>query len=378
MIRFQASLRRGAFELDVALQTDAGAVALFGPSGAGKSTVLALMAGLAHAERGHFSLDGEVLFDTARGLFVPSHRRRVGFVFQDALLFPHLSVRRNLLYGSRFAGRGASRPELGAITGLLGITALLDRMPQGLSGGERQRVAIGRALLSSPRLLLFDEPLASLDDERRLEILPYLERMHGELGVPFVYVSHAVDEVARLANHVVVLDRGRVAAEGPPGELLAPAWSDGSQGRFSAVSVVEASVTGHDEQYRITSMEHPAGTISVPGIVGQIGAPHRVVMRAIDVGLAVQRPRDVSFRTVLLGTIAAIDRDSGALARVELALRGRGRLVALVTRISVDELGLDTGDDVFAMVKAVALDERALALAPRVRSRRRLDLPRTG
>lgn len=363
MIRFEASLRRGAFELEVAFETAAGAVALFGPSGSGKSTVLAVMAGLARATRGVFSLDGELLVDTARGVFVPAHRRRVGFVFQDALLFPHLSVRGNLLYATRFATRHAPRPRLDAIAELLGIEALLDRMPRGLSGGERQRVAIGRALLSSPRLLLFDEPLASLDDERRLEILPFLERTHSELGVPFVYVSHAIDEVARLANHVVVLDRGRVAAQGPPQALLAPAWGAASQGRFSAVSVVEATVREHDEQYQITTLEHPAGTISLPGIVGRRGEAHRVVMRAIDVGLAVQRPRDVSFRTVLLGRIVAIDRDAGALARVELGLRGAGTLVALVTRLSVDELGLDAGDDVFAMVKAVALDERALALA---------------
>ncbi len=370
MIRFEAKAQLGGFSLEVGFETRSGAVALFGPSGSGKSSVLGLMAGLLRADSGRFSVDDDVLFDTANGIWLPAHRRRIGFVFQDALLFPHLSVRGNLLYGSRFAGSDASPPKLEAITGLLGITALLDRMPGGLSGGERQRVAIGRALLSSPRLLLFDEPLASLDDERRLEILPYIETMQDELGVPFVYVSHALDEVARLATHVVVLERGRVGAEGPPGELLAPAWGAGSQGRFSAVSVVDAVVRAHDEQYQVTNFDHPAGTISVPGIVGRVGASHRVVMRAIDVGLAVQRPRDVSFRTVLLGRISGIDRDAGALARVELALRGGGRLVALVTRISVDELGLDEGDDVFAMVKAVALDERALALAPRVRSRR--------
>ncbi|MCL4745565.1 MAG: molybdenum ABC transporter ATP-binding protein [Burkholderiaceae bacterium] len=370
MIRFDAKARLGGFSLEVGFETPSGAVALFGPSGSGKSSVLGLMAGLLRPDSGRFSVGDDVLFDTANGVCLPAHRRGIGFVFQDALLFPHLSVRANLLYGTRFAGARASRPRLEAITGLLGIAALLDRMPGSLSGGERQRVAIGRALLSSPRLLLFDEPLASLDDERRLEILPYIETMQDELGVPFVYVSHALDEVARLATHVVVLERGRVSADGPPGELLAPAWGAGSQGRFSAVSVIDAVVRAHDEQYRVTTFDHPAGTISVPGIVGRIGASHRIVMRAIDVGLAVQRPRDVSFRTVLLGRISGIDRDAGALARVELALRGSGRLVALVTRISVDELGLDEGDDVFAMVKAVALDERALALAPRVRSRR--------
>ncbi len=370
MIRFQAKLRRGQFALDVGFDTDCGALALFGPSGSGKSTVLGLMAGLLKADEGRIQLGDEVLFDSTAGIDVAPHRRRIGMVFQDALLFPHLSVRQNLLYGRWFAARRAAITRLEPIADLLGIAHLLGRRPAGLSGGERQRVAIGRALLSAPRLLLFDEPLASLDYERRMEILPYVLRLHEELGVPFVYVSHAVDEVARLADEVVVLERGRVAAAGAPGDVLAPAWAAAGEGRMAAVSVVEAVVREHDLRYGLTVLEHPAGTISVAGRVGVPGRPHRVIMRALDVGLAVQRPRDVSFRTVLLGRITALERDDTPLARVEIALRGEGRLVALVTRRSVDELALDEGDDVFAMVKAVALDDRALALASGGRSRR--------
>ena len=370
MIRFQARLRRGQFALDVDFDTDCGALALFGPSGSGKSTVLGLIAGLLKADEGRIQLGDEVLFDSSAGIDVAPYRRRIGMVFQDALLFPHLSVRQNLLYGRWFAARRAAITRLEPIADLLGIAHLLGRRPAGLSGGERQRVAIGRALLSAPRLLLFDEPLASLDYERRMEILPYVLRLHEELGVPFVYVSHAVDEVARLADEVVVLERGRVAAAGAPGDVLAPAWAAAGEGRMAAVSVVEAVVREHDLRYGLTVLEHPAGTISVAGRVGIPGRPHRVIMRALDVGLAVQRPRDVSFRTLLLGRITALERDDTPLARVEIALRGEGRLVALVTRRSVDELALDEGDDVFAMVKAVALDDRALALASRGRSRR--------
>jgi len=367
MIRFDARLQRGDFALDLRFDSDSGALALFGPSGSGKSTALGLIAGLLRPDRGRIVLGEHVLFDSEAGIDVAPHRRRIGMVFQDALLFPHLTVRQNLMYGRWFAGRrDAARLE--PIVDLLGIGHLLGRGPAGLSGGERQRVAIGRALLSSPRLLLFDEPLASLDYERRLEILPYILRLHEQLGIPFVYVSHAIDEVARLADRVIVLERGRCKADGPPGEVLAPAWAAGSEGRMGAVSVVEAVVREHDLRYGLTALEHPAGRISVPGRIGEPGRPHRVIIRALDVSLAVQRPRDVSIRTVLLGRVTAIERDDTPLARVELGLLGSGRLVALVTRRSVDDLALDVGDDVFAMVKAVALDDRALALASRGRA----------
>ncbi|MFO0233997.1 MAG: molybdenum ABC transporter ATP-binding protein, partial [Burkholderiales bacterium] len=279
---------------------------------------------------------------------------------------PHLSVRSNLSYGRRFA-KGGRPVDPDAVIAMLGIGHLLDRRPAGLSGGERQRVAIGRALLSGPRLLLLDEPLAALDFERRQEIMPYVERLRDAFDWPLVYVSHAVDEVARIAREVVVLEDGAVVASGAPGDVLAPSGARGASGGFGAVSVLEATVAGHDAAYGLTALEHPAGPISVPGRVGEPGDAHRVLVRATDVALAVQRPRDVSFRTVLVGTIRGIEVDGGPTARVEIALRGRGRLVALVTRKAIDELALDAGDEVFAMVKATALDERSLAYAPRVR-----------
>ncbi len=365
-IDIDVELRRGDFHLAVQFRSDSGALALFGRSGSGKSTLLSLLAGLLRPDRGAIRVGDEVLVDTARGIHVPPHRRRIGLVFQESLLFPHLDVRGNLLYARRFATGRAARAggvslPLDQVVDLLGIAPLLGRRTLTLSGGERQRVAIGRALLSDPRLLLFDEPLASLDAERKLEILPYILRLREQLALPIVYVSHAADEVARIAEQVVVLEQGRVQIQGAPGEVLAPAWARGAASGFSAVSVLEARVKSFDEAYGLTVFDHPAGPISLPGRIGQPGDPHRFVVRATDVALAVQRPRDVSFRTVLFGVIEAIGRDEGPIARVDIRLPGDERIVALVTRKAIDELAIDTGDEIFAMVKATALDERSLA-----------------
>lgn len=360
MIRIRARLQRPGFDLDVDVASDAGAIALFGPSGAGKSTVLGVVAGLLRPDSGRVEIDGQVLFDSARGIDLPTHRRRVGMVFQDSLLFPHLSVRDNLAYGMRGGAAGLPGVTLERVVGLLGIGHLLARRPDGLSGGERQRVAIGRALLASPRLLLLDEPLASLDQARRQEILPYVAALHAELGMPILYVSHAVEEVARLAQFVVVLKQGRVAASGAPAEVLASAGPVEGQGGFDALSVIEAVVRAHDLRYRLTVLDHPSGSISVPGIVGRTGETWRVLVRAADVALALQRPREVSYRTVLGATVVEVEQDEGPVARVGMMLRGGGRIAALVTRKSIDELGLDIGDDAFAIVKSISLDERAL------------------
>ena len=367
-IDIDVRLNRGDFCLDLSVATDARAVALFGRSGSGKSTLIHVLAGLLRPQTGHVRIGDATLVDTRQGMWVPAHRRRVGLVFQDALLFPHLSVSANLRFGAWFASRRqhASAERLAdrrftAIVELLGLETLLERRPVSLSGGERQRVAIGRALLADPAVLLMDEPLAALDAERKLEILPYILRLHRELEVPLVYVSHSPDEVARVAAEVILIDAGKVTDQGPPGEVLAPAWSRVERSRFAAVSVIEARVREYDETYGLTVFEHPAGPISLPGRIGHPGDPHRFVVRATDVALAVQRPRDVSFRTVLFGRIAAIERDDGPIVRVDIRLPGDERIVALVTRKAVDELAIDSGDDVFAMVKATALDERALA-----------------
>lgn len=215
------SLKRGDFTLDARFATGDGVTALFGRSGSGKTTVVDLIAGLLRPDRGRIAINGEVLVDTERRIFTPPHRRAVGYVFQEARLFPHLSVRNNLLYGRWMAGKAPDRAQFERLADLLGLNGLLQRQVTSLSGGEKQRVAIGRALLAKPRILLLDEPLASLDDERKEEILPVLERLRDNQEIPIVYVSHSLPEVARLATAIVVLERGSVRAHGPARDIVA-------------------------------------------------------------------------------------------------------------------------------------------------------------
>jgi len=358
----KVALRRrlGSFTLDIAFETGPGITALFGPSGAGKSATIGLIAGLMRPDEGRIELDGEVLVDTATGRFLPKHRRRIGVVFQDALLFPHLNVRRNLLFGRWFAPRGSTGIPLEPVVEALGIGHLLTRAPLTLSGGERQRVGIGRALLANPRLLLLDEPLAALDRERKLEILPLIERVRDAFGVPMLYVSHAVDEVARLANSVVMLEAGRVCAVGAPSQVFGPGRPVAGEDRFARTSVVEATIAGYDAPYGLTEIGHPAGTIWLAGPGGEAGRKVRLVIRATDVTLATSRPRNTSVRTALTGTVSSVDRGDGPLATVEIALDGHGTLHAMATRRALDDLGLDAGDRVHALIKTVALDERAI------------------
>jgi molybdate transport system ATP-binding protein len=358
MIDADISVRRGGFALEAAFVAEDGITALFGRSGSGKTTVLNAVAGLLRPERGHIRLNGETLFDDAGRIFLKPHRRQVGLVFQDAQLFPHLSARQNLLYG-RFFNRGpGEKLDFDMVVGVLGIGALLQRRPGALSGGEKQRVAIGRALLASPRLLLMDEPLAALDNARKLEILPLIERVRDELKVPILYVSHAVEEVARLAARVVVLEEGRVSRIGVPRDVLAPAPGSVGQQRYETVSLLEARVRAYDETYGLSTLDHPAGAISIPGRAGPLGASIRVVVRGSDISLAITRPEQVSIRTMLTATVKAVETDDGPIARVDLALAGGDRLSSFITRHAVDELGLSVGDDVLAMIKAASIDTR--------------------
>ena len=259
------------FTLDVSFREAAGITALFGRSGSGKSMTLALIAGLSRPDAGHVRLGATTLVDTGTRTHVPMHRRRIGLVFQDSHLFPHLSVRRNLLFGRWFAPRGEPKIAFDAVTETLGIGALLDRRPAGLSGGERQRVAIGRALLACPRLLLFDEPFAALDRQRRLEILPLIERLRDEFAIPIVYVSHALEEVVRLAATVVVLEAGRVTATGDPATVFA-AGGGPDERRFGRASVLSVVVGETDEAYGLTALHHPAGTLWLAGRPSARGA----------------------------------------------------------------------------------------------------------
>lgn len=361
MISVDVALKLGAFDLDVAFASDAGITALFGRSGAGKSMTISLIAGLARPDRGSIVLDDRVLVDTAQGIFVPAYRRRIGLVFQDARPFPHLSVRQNLLFGRWFAPKSSQSVAFSKVVETLGIGHLLKRRPGGLSGGEKQRVAIGRALLASPELLLMDEPLASLDIERKLEILPLIESLRDEFAIPIVYVSHAVDEVARLAGTVVVLGNGHVVAIGKVEDVLGPGLGRAGISRFARSSVVTGRLGVTDAAYGLTELKHPAGTIWLTGLAGPEGREARVVVKAIDVTLAKTKAKNLSVRTTLAGKVESIETDDGPLAGVTIALDGHGLLFALATRKAIDELKLARGDRVFALVKTVALDERAVA-----------------
>src|SRR5262249_35402742 len=248
----------GSFHLTARFAAQPGVTALFGRSGSGKTTLVNIVGGLIRPDRGRVVVDSETLVDTERGLFVPKHRRRVGYVFQDSRLFPHLSVRRNLLYGRWFVLGGGAENAFDSGVELLGVGHLLERRPDSLSGGEKQRVAIGRALLAQPRVLLMDEPLASLDEQRRAEILPYIERLRDGARVPILYVSHSVREVARLATTVVILAEGRVTAVGPVLDILPLA--DASD----AGSVLDAVVARHDETFQLTTLSSRAGELQVP------------------------------------------------------------------------------------------------------------------
>ena len=351
--------RLGAFALDIHFRSGRGLTALLGRSGAGKTSVVNVIAGLVRPERGRIVVDGSVLIDTARGIRTPAHRRRVGYVFQEDRLFPHLTVRQNLLFGRWFAPGPAPAARLDDVVDLLGIGTLLDRRPGRLSGGEKQRVAIGRALLASPRLLLMDEPLASLDARRKDEIFPYIERLRDQAGVPIVYVSHAVGEVTRLANTIVLITDGRVRAVGPLQEVMGRAELYPMAGRFEAGAVLAARVAAHDARWGLTELAGAFGKLTVPRLPAPVGAALRVRIRARDVILAATPPTGISALNVLAGRVEAVVPIEEAALEVQLRL-GNERLLARVTRRSGATLGLVPGREIFAVIKTVAIDRRSL------------------
>jgi molybdate transport system ATP-binding protein len=356
--------RLGGFALDVRFSSDAMVTALFGRSGAGKTSVINAIAGLSRPDRGRIAIGGSVLFDAEAGVFVPRHRRRIGVVFQEGRLFPHLTVRQNLLYGRWFAPRDSRTARPQEIFDLLGIAGLLDRRPGALSGGEKQRVAIGRALLSGPRALLMDEPLAALDDARKAEILPYIERLRDDSRIPIVYVSHAVAEVARLAATVVVLADGRVEAAGPVAAVLGRLDLDPVGGPDDVGEVVEATVAGHDEAFDLTALAAAGGVLRVPRRDLPVGAAVRLFIRARDVMVATRRPEDLSAQNVLAATVAEIGPGAGASVTLRLELAGT-TLLARLTRKAIHDLGLVPGRAVFAVIKTVTFDRGNVGAGPR-------------
>ncbi|HEY2925702.1 molybdenum ABC transporter ATP-binding protein [Piscinibacter sp.] len=364
MIEIDLSIVRPALTVQAQLAVPArGVTAVIGRSGAGKSTLLHAVAGLLRPARGRITLAGRALFDADRGIDVPPHRRDFGVVFQEGRLFPHLSVRHNLLYGAHLS-RQRHGPAFDDVVQLLGIGALLGRRPHTLSGGERQRVAIGRALLCRPRALLMDEPLASLDPARRHELLGYLAELPHHFDLPVLYVTHQIDEVLRLADQVVVMSEGRTVAAGPALAILSDLSLQPLVGRFEAGSVLAGVVSEQLADWQLTRVDVAGQRITVPRLEAPVGAHVRLRVRSRDVALQ----REVlasSASNQLAGTVTRVlDRD-GAYSAVELALRPGAHagesLWALVTRRSVHALGLAPGQPVVASFKAVAVEGRSVA-----------------
>jgi molybdate transport system ATP-binding protein len=356
-VSLAVALRRrlGAFTLDVAFAAPSpGVVALFGPSGAGKSSVVAGIAGLARPDWGRVAIDGTVLLDTDRGVALAPERRRVGVVFQDARLFPHMSVETNLRYGLNRAAHAERRIAFDPVVEMLGIRHLLGRRPHTLSGGERQRVAVGRALLAQPRLLLMDEPLASLDAARKAEVLPFLERLRDTIRLPILYVSHDWSEVSRLADTLVLLERGRVVAAGPIAELAADPRLP-LAARDDVGAVFDATVEAHDPARGLTRIAFAGGTLLAPELGTAAGTRVRLRIAAREVSLATEAPRGISVHNILAGHVAAIaPGHAPALAIVAVRVRA-ATLLAQVTADAVMQLGLAEGVRVFALVKSVAV-----------------------
>jgi molybdate transport system ATP-binding protein len=346
--------RRGDFSLDAVFHTGAGVTALFGRSGAGKTTIVSMVAGLRRPSEGRVVLNGRALFDSQARIDLTASRRRVGMVFQEPRLFPHLSVKSNLLYG-RWAGRRTATTPFESVVDLLGLENFLTRRPGSLSGGEAQRVAIGRALISGPDILLMDEPLSQLDGARRAEILPFLERLAHQGGVPILYVSHVVEEVARLADHMVVLSEGRVVAAGPIEEVFGRIDLGPATGRYEAGALLVATVAGDDPEFALTRLNIGGAELTVPALQRQAGETIRLRVRARDVALSLQRPAGTSIRNVIAAEVLAVDLEEGAFAEVLLAASGQ-HLRARITRKSAVELDLAPGRQIFALVKSVAVE----------------------
>jgi molybdate transport system ATP-binding protein len=361
MLEFDARHRAGRFALEAAFSSAARVTALFGRSGAGKSTVLNIIAGLTRPQAGHVAIDGRVLYDAAAGIDLPPHERRIGYVFQEGRLLPHLTVRQNLLYGRFFSRKKASLAFERAVE-LLGLGELLERRPGALSGGEKQRVALGRALLANPQVLLLDEPLASLDTPRKAEILYYIERLRDDVRVPMVYVSHSLDEVVRLADTMVLLSDGRVLGAGAVPEMAGRAELRPYLGRHEGGAVVEARVVAQDLQSGLARLEFAGGTLEIPDVEALVGEQVRVRIRARDVSLALSHPPGISIRNILAGIVVGLREEEGPSLDVELDAGGTP-LIARITRKSALELGLRAGMPVFALVKAVSIDRRSVGYA---------------
>ncbi len=336
---------------------------LFGRSGSGKTSIVNMIAGLLRPDRGRIESDGRTIFDSSAGIDLAPERRRIGYVFQEDRLFPHLSGRRNLLYGRRFVPERERFVTLEQVVDVLGIGHLLDRRPAAMSGGERQRVALGRALMAQPRVMLLDEPLASLDAARKEDVLPFIERLRDEFAIPMVYVSHAMEEIVRLADRVALLSDGAVVATGPTEEVMSRLDLRPLTGRYEAGAVIATRVASHDDAFRLTVLAFAGGELRVPRLDVPVGTSLRVRIRARDVSLALAPPRGISVLNVLPGTVREIGDETES--QVDLLIDVGVPLWARITRKSLHDLGIEVGRRVYALIKAAAVDRRSLGRARR-------------
>lgn len=346
------AIRRDDFAMDVDLDLPArGVTSLLGPSGCGKTSLLRAIAGLDRYPGATLKVDDETWQDDGR--FVPPHQRAIGYVFQEAGLFPHLDVRRNLAYGMKRVPRADRKVSLEQAIALLGIEHLLDRGPGGLSGGERQRVAIARALAVNPRLLLLDEPLAALDETRKQDVLPYIEALHDELEIPVIHVSHATAEVARLADHLVLMEPGRIAATGPIQEMFTRFDLPLSHER-DASAIIPAVVAGHDHAFHLTHLDSHGGRFTVVGKDLPPGSAVRLRIAARDVSITLERQSSTSILNIFPATVDEVIPEGEAQVTVRLVMKGIP-LLARITRKSAAVLELTPGKQVYAQAKSVAL-----------------------
>ena len=343
------------FAIRAEFDADAGSIsALFGRSGAGKTSIVDMIAGLTRPDAGKIEIDREVLFDAAAGIDLPPEKRRVGYVFQNARLFPHMNVRRNLLYGAT-AAAGA---DFRQIAHLLDLQPLMNRGPVKLSGGEQQRVAIGRALLSRPRLLLMDEPLAGIDVQRRNEILPFLDRLRAEVDLTMLYVSHEIEEVIRLADNMILVSDGTIAASGAVEDIMSRLDLKPLTGRYESGAVLATTYEAYDAEFGLGHLAFDGGTLRVAGLEMDHGVPVRAHIRARDVSLALTRPADSSILNVFDGKIVEVTDEPGP--QVDVLVDIGAPIIARVTRKSAHDLALKPGQPVFTLIKAVAIDKRSL------------------
>lgn len=340
------------FSLDAQFEVPEGLTVLYGRSGSGKTTIINAAAGLLRPDEGRMQVNDWVLFDTTRRAWLPPHKRRVGYIFQEGRLFPHLTVRQNLRYGAWFAPKGATPEPMERVVDMLGLGPLLHRRPAALSGGEKQRVAIGRALLAAPRMILADEPLSALDDARKSEVLPYFERLRDEVEIPILYVTHSAAEVARLATTVVALEDGHITGQGTAAEVLGDP-SVTPLGARAAGAVIEATIAAHHPD-GLTELNARKTPLFLPKLGQAIGSTVRVRIAAHDVILSTSAPTDLSALNILPGTVQDIRSGQGPGAIVSLDTPA-GRILARVTRRSATRLGLQPGTKCHAVIKSVAL-----------------------